>query len=80
LVQALDVRLERMTSASQNGQAMGSALATQKDPALARKALARRAQLPSGLVESLPYVLDRIFNIRLGTDLDDWERRMDNKR
>ena len=80
LAQALDARLEAMTSTNTNGQAMGRAMATQKDPTLARKALARRAQLPPGLVDYLPYVLDRLFNARLGADLDEWARWMADKR
>jgi len=80
LAQALDARLEAMTPTNTNGQAMGSAMATQKDPTLARKALARRAQLPPGLVDYLPYVLGRLFNARLGADLDEWARWMADRR
>jgi hypothetical protein len=80
LVKALDMRLEGMTTNSVDGAAFGSALAAQSDKSLTLKALQRRSRLPPDLTALLPYVLDRVFNARLGTDLDEWERRMDNKR
>lgn len=72
LVGSLETRLKQMTPASEHGEAMALALATQKNANLIKKALEKHPHLPAALVDYLPYLLDRVFGARLGTDLGDW--------
>jgi len=59
--------------AKDNIQAYMKALAFQRDPALARRALAERDTLPAEFKPLLPYALEIVFAKRLGADLELWD-------
>ncbi len=73
LVSELESRLDKATTNTPYGASFASAIARQNNPKLVLKALHRRKELPKDLVSRLPYLLDRLYNARLGRDLQDWE-------
>jgi hypothetical protein len=73
LATALAERLKQLRIDAQNAQGVVEALAFQQDRALARRVCLERAKLPASLTPHIAYILNFTFDVRLGSDLDDWE-------
>lgn len=79
LVSELEARLDKATTNTPYGNIFASAIARQNNPKLVLKALHRRKELPKDLLASLPHLLNRIYNARLGNDLNEWEKWLAGK-